>query len=137
MKRDMMNLFGTRGLARLAVCALLSLSGAWSAWGGAGNTAPINPRFIEWQKINELQHKNNQVVEGQRPERNQKRQLLSATPTSESEPVSRFLGYVPDIVDYGYLKDINYQGESQTGVLSNDPLPKSFDLRDRGGCHER
>ena len=117
MKKNLNSLTVASGFARLAVCALLSLAGVWSAWGGIGS-APINPAFKEWQRKRNLNGDSavtNAVAKGGR--------LLSAPSEAEAYP----LGYVPGTIDYSYLRDINYQNVYQAG---SSALPSRFDLRD-------
>ena len=100
-------------LARFSVAAL-ALLGAVVAWGQG--VAPVNPKFLEWQRRKAATAKTDQH---QTPGR----RSLAAQDGGLSEEEN--FGLVPDIMDMDYLADIN------SGVVRAPVggFPSSYDLR--------
>jgi C1A family cysteine protease/fibronectin type 3 domain-containing protein len=110
---------GIRGL----VAGLLAGCCAWWAVAGEarGQTAaPLNPEFLRWME--------NQTRESSGTGKPLPRKRVLAS--GEEEEYA--FGHVPGLVDYAYLKDINFAVGDQLGDAAGDALPSRFDLRDEG-----
>ena len=114
-------LTGRIGVLKYVATALIAVLAIGEV--GAVSTAPINPAFKEWQR----RKSDVSASEKKSGEENARgRRLLSVNSGVEER---RLLGHVPSLVDYSYLKNINYQQVAQAATVT---FPARFDLRDEG-----
>ena len=109
------------GILKCIIGVLLMMLMVETFGSGVG-IAPVNPAFMDWQRRKGREHL---LSKESNATNTTGRFLLSNAVGAER----RLLGHVPSVVDYSYLKNINYQQVAQAAA---EPLPARFDLRDKG-----